>query len=158
MPRNSRLKWAVPYEPGYIEVRGYNGGTLAATKRVETVGRAAAVRLTPDRTGIKADSQDVSMVTIEIVDEQGRIVPTAGNVIMLRATGGGKIIGVCNGDPSCHINESETTYPAFNGRLMVFVQAGTDAGPITLEATSVGLEEAGTTITTKQYASSPSLP
>ena len=158
MPRNSRLKWNVPYEPGYIEVRGYNGGTLAATQRVETTGRAAAVRLTPDRARIKADNQDVSMVTLEIVDAQGRLVPVAGNEIELSVKGSGKIIGVCNGDPSCHINENETPYPAFNGLLMVFVQAGTDVGPITLEATSVGLEEAGTIITAEECTPSPSVP
>jgi len=158
MPRNSRLKWAVPYEPGYIEVRGYSSGKLAATKRVETTGQAAAVRLTPDRANIKADNQDVSMVTVEVVDAQGRLVPAAGNEITLRVKGSGRIIGVCNGDPSCHIKENATTYPVFNGLLMVFVQAARDPGPITLEATSAGLEKANTIITAEESMPRPFLP
>ena len=36
--------------------------------------------------------------------------------------------------------ENQTTYPVFNGLLMVFVQAGSSAGPINLKAESRGLK------------------
>ena len=56
--------------------------------------------------------------------------------------GGGEIIGICNGDPACHVNEDQTTYPAFNGLLMVYVKAGFIDGPITLKAQAQGLKTA----------------
>ena len=43
---------------------------------------------------IKANNQDVSMVTMKIVDEKGRIIPTANNMIDLSISGNGKIIGI----------------------------------------------------------------
>ncbi|MFC1737719.1 beta-galactosidase GalA [Planctomycetota bacterium] len=142
MPRNSHLEWTAEYEPGYIEVKGYKEDKLVATKKIETTGEPAAIRLKPDRTKIKADNMDVSLVTVEVVDDKGRVVPTANNEISFSISDNGKIIGVCNGDPGCHIPEKGTTYPVFNGLMMVFVQSGWDAGEITLEALSKGLRTA----------------
>ena len=158
VPRNSRLKWAVPYEPGYIEVRGYNGGNLAATKRVETPGRPTSIRLKPDRNKIKADNQDISLITIEIIDDKGRIVPTANNDIKLTICGNGKIIGVCNGDPSCHVLENQTIYPVFNGLMMVFVQSGWNTDSITIKAEAQGLEKAQVSIEAEACEPKPFVP
>jgi beta-galactosidase len=142
MPRNSHLEWKVKYEPGYIEARGYNGDWLVATDREDTTGQAAAIALKPDRTKIKADNRDVSLVTVKIVDEKGRFVPTANDKITLTISDNGKIIGRCNGDPACPVGESRTTFPAFNGLLMAFIQSGFEAGPIKLKAEAPGLQSA----------------
>jgi beta-galactosidase len=146
MPRNSHLEWKVKYEPGYIELRGYNSGWLVATDRKETTGKAVAIRLKPDREKIKADNHDVSQVTVEIIDKKGRMVPTANNEITFSVNDNGKVIGACNGDPACHVPESQTIYPAFNGLLMVYVQSGFEAGEITLKAEAQGLKKAEVTI------------
>ncbi|GAI12518.1 unnamed protein product [marine sediment metagenome] len=84
MPRNSHLEWKVKYEPGYIELRGYNAGQLVATDRQESTGKAVTIRLKSDREKIKADNHDVSQVTVEIIDKKGRMVPTANNQITLK--------------------------------------------------------------------------
>ena len=60
------------------------------------------MQLIPDRTSLKADDQDVSVITIEAKDIKGRPVPTADNEIEFSLEGPGKIIGVGNGDPSSH--------------------------------------------------------
>ena len=146
VPRNSRARWNVEFQPGFIEARGYNNGKLVAKHRRQTTGKVAAIRLKPDRTKIKAGNQDVSLVTVEVVDDKGRIVPTANNEITLTICNNGRIIGVCNGDPSCHVLENQTTYPVFNGLMMVFVQSGWNTGPITLKAEAKGLEKAQVSI------------
>ena len=153
--RNSRAKWDVVYQPGFIEARGYNDGKHVATTRRETTGKAAAIRLKPDRKKIKADNQDVSLVTVEIVDEKGRLVPTANDALTFSLSGSGKIIGLCNGDPSCQLLENETTYPVFNGLTMVFIQSSSKAGPMTLRAQGAGLEEAEVAIEAEPLARRP---
>jgi beta-galactosidase len=45
---------------------------------------------------------DVSVITVSVFDSQGRIVPVASNKIHFELNGPGKILGVGNGDPSCH--------------------------------------------------------
>ena len=95
-------KWKVRYAPGTLSARGYRAGQLVAETKVETTGAPAAVVLTPDRPAIDASGEDVAVVTVAIVDDQGRIVPTAGNKVTFALTGPGRIIGVGNGDPTCH--------------------------------------------------------
>jgi beta-galactosidase len=102
MKRNSKLTWKVKYAPGTLSARGFNGGKVVAETKVETVGEPAAVQLTPNRTIISADAEDVSVITVSVTDTQGRIVPVAANKISFELSGAGKILGVGNGDPSCH--------------------------------------------------------
>ena len=101
MPRNGHLEWKVAYAPGVLEARGYHGGKVVATTRVETTGAPAQLVLTPDRAVINADGADAVAFTVTAHDAQGRTVPTAGNLVNFEVTGG-RIIGVGNGDPGCH--------------------------------------------------------
>jgi beta-galactosidase len=102
MPVNSHLEWQVPYAPGILSAKGYKNGQVVAEARKVTAGDPAAVALTPDRGSIQADGEDVSVVTVEVRDKEGRPVPTASNEIRFSLEGPGKIIGVGNGDPICH--------------------------------------------------------
>ncbi len=111
MPRNSELKWKVPYAPGTLSAAGYRNGKVVAETKVETTGAPAAVQLTPDRTVIGADGEDVSVITVAVTDAAGRIVPTAGNPIQFSLDGPGRIIGVGNGDPSCHEPDGYVSAP-----------------------------------------------
>jgi beta-galactosidase len=102
MERNSHLTWMVKYEPGTLSAKGDNGGKVIAETKVETTGAPAAVRLAPDRSTINADGEDVSVFTVSVTDARGRIVPVATNLVHFELSGPGRIIGVGNGDPSCH--------------------------------------------------------
>jgi beta-galactosidase len=107
MPRNGHLEWKVAYAPGALEARGYRGGKVVATTRVETTGAPAQLVLTPDRAAINADRADVAVFTVSTRDAQGRTVPTAENLVNFEVTGG-RIIGVGNGDPGCHESDRFT--------------------------------------------------
>ena len=102
MERNSHLEWMVKYEPGTLSAKGYNDGKPIMETKVETTGEPAAVRLEPDRTTINADGEDIGVITVSMRDAQNRIVPTAMNLVHFNLSGPGKILGVGNGDPSCH--------------------------------------------------------
>ncbi|MDB6017467.1 MAG: glycoside hydrolase family protein [Pedosphaera sp.] len=111
MKRNSKLSWQVKYEPGTLSAKGYNGGKVVAETKVETTGEPASVQLTPNRTTINANGEDVSVFTVSVADAQGRIVPVASNLIHFEASGAGKILGVGNGDPSCHEPDTFISQP-----------------------------------------------
>jgi beta-galactosidase len=102
MPQNGHLEWKVRFQPGVLLARGYEDGQEILSARTETTGEAAAVHLRADRNVIKADGEDVSVVTVRVVDAGGLTVPTAGNQIDFTLDGPGRIIGVGNGDPSSH--------------------------------------------------------
>jgi beta-galactosidase len=74
----------VAYAPGTLEAIAYDTQhKVVATTRLETAGPAARIKLTPHTapTGLHADASDLALVDIEIVDAQGRRVPTALNMV-----------------------------------------------------------------------------
>lgn len=102
MEQNGHASWNVPYAPGALVARSYRAGREIATSSVETTGPAVGLRLTSHHPQIAADTTDLAMVSVEVVDAAGRVVPTADQEITFSLTGPGKIIGVGNGDPSSH--------------------------------------------------------
>jgi beta-galactosidase len=147
--KDQHLAWSVKYAPGSIEARGYKDGRQVITAKRETTGPAAKLILRPDRQEIAADGEDVAMLVVEVQDAQGRVVPVTDNEVTFNVTGPGKVIGVGNGDPTSHESDIGTSRKAFSGLCMAIVQSMKLAGTITVEATSIGLEGATATITSK---------
>src|SRR5207249_2932705 len=135
------------------------GSQEMAQVKVETTGAAARIKLLPDRSAIQADGEDVSMVTVEVVDAQGRVVPAAENEVSF-AIEGGKILGVGSGDPSSH--EPDKAPPGgrkvFNGLAQVIVQSMQKPGDIMLSATSPGLQPADVKIQAERCVVRPAVP
>lgn len=102
MPRHGHLSWNVEYTPGALLARGFRNGQEIATTKIETTGEPAALALIPDRTRLDADGRDISLITVEARDAQGRLVPTANIPVTFTLHGPGRILGVGNGDPSSH--------------------------------------------------------
>ncbi len=110
MKPNSKLSWQVKYAPGTLSAKGFDdAGNVIAEIKVETTGDATQIQLTPDGRTINADGEDVAVFTVAALDAQGRVSPVAQNKINFSIEGAGKIIGVGNGDPSCH--EADTIVP-----------------------------------------------
>lgn len=148
MPRNGHLDWQVVYQPGALEARGYRGGKVVQTTRVETTGAPTQVGLQPDRDeGVRADGADVVVFTVYALDAQNRPVPTASNRVKFTVTGG-RIIGVGNGDPSCHESDQGSERSLFNGLAQVVVQTTRAAGPLKLTAEADGLAPAEAVVET----------
>ncbi|MFO8002153.1 MAG: beta-galactosidase GalA [Marinilabilia sp.] len=102
MEKNGHLEWQVPYEPGTVEALAYEDGKKVATETVETTNDAASLDLSADRPTIQGDHEDVSVVTVSVTDEEGRMVPDANRQVCFDIEGPGRIIGVGNGDPTSH--------------------------------------------------------
>jgi beta-galactosidase len=162
VPHLGHVEWKVRYEPGVIEARGSKDGKVVLTEKRETTGPAASIRLTADRTEIFADGEDVAVLKVEVLDKEGRPVPTAGNLISFKVSGQGTLIGVGNGDPNCQESDKEPKRSLFNGLAQVIVQSWKDAGEIRIEAVKEGwdgpeLMAAKLAITTKGVESRPAV-
>ena len=49
VPKDSHVAWNVSYQPGTLEARGFKGGQQVMVARRETVGNAAKLAITTDR-------------------------------------------------------------------------------------------------------------
>ena len=157
VPRNGHVAWTVPYAPGTIEARGFRGGAQVLTDVRRTTGAPARIALSPDRATLDANGEDVCVVTVEVRDADGLVVPVADNLVTFRVTGTGKLLGVGNGDPSCHQSDQGETRSAFNGLCCAIVQAAREAGELHVEATSPGLEPAQLVVPCRAAALRPAV-
>jgi beta-galactosidase len=158
----THLEWTVKYEPGVLEARGTKDGKVVLTEKRETTGAPESIRLTPGRTEINADGEDVCVLRVEALDKQGRPVPTADNPMVFQVSGEGSLIGVGNGDPNCQESDKEPKRSLFNGLAQVIVQSTRTPGTITVEAHSgdwppAKLQPMQVTITTKKVDLRPSV-
>jgi len=155
--RDGHVMWQVPWAAGALEARGYRGGAVVLTATRETTGPAAKLVLEADRPAIGADGEDVSVVTVRVVDADGRTVPVADDEATFQLTGPGRILGVGNGDPSSHEADKGTVRRAFNGLCMAIVQASKTPGALTLEATAPGLASGSVTVQCRPAAPRPAV-
>lgn len=143
MPRNSHLIWKVPYKPGMVKAVAMKNGRKIEAK-METTGEPVKIVLAPDRKVIAADGKDATVINVTAIDKKGREVPDAQSLIKFKVDGGAKIIGVGNGDPSCHEPDKylDGNYQRslFNGKCQLILQSGKAAGDVRVEASSEGLE------------------
>jgi beta-galactosidase len=130
----THLEWKVKYEPGVLEARGTKDGKVVLAEKRETTGEPESIRLTPDRTEIHADGEDVTIVRVEVLDKEGRAIPTADPTISFKVSGEGALIGVGNGDPNCQESDKAPKRSLFNGLAQVIVQSSKLAGTIAIEA------------------------
>ncbi|MGH8179381.1 MAG: beta-galactosidase, partial [Steroidobacteraceae bacterium] len=87
-----------------------------------------------DRSEIAADGEDVAIVRVEVLDDAGRPVPTADNLIKFSISGEGALLGVGNGDPNCQESDKQPMRSLFNGLAQLIVQATRNPGMLVIEA------------------------
>lgn len=153
MPKNGYLKWKATYQPGRVVAIGYKNGKRLLTQTIETTKPAAKVMLKTDRQQITADGRDVAVVTVEIQDTRGRIVPNACPLLTLSLQGDGRILGVGNGNPAYlgedHPREKDChqfQIPAFNGLAQVLIQSGKTPTQLVLSCTGDKLTSGSITL------------
>lgn len=146
-----RLMWNdVVYQPGEIRVVAYDeDGNAAAEKTVRTAGKAAAIKLTPDRSVLKADGEDLCYLNVSLTDKDGNPVPADSRLVQVKVSGAGSFKAIANGDPTCLESFQEPQMHLFSGQLTVLVQSGSEPGDITVEVSGKGVKKAVVKIKTE---------
>ena len=143
-----RLRWNnVKYEPGEIKVVAYDyDGTPKGEKIIRTAGAPARIVLKADRNSISSKGEDLSFVTVSVVDKDGNPCPTATNKMKFNVSGAAQFRAACNGDATSLVAFNSTEMPLFSGELVVVVE-GLKRGAATLSVSADGLTTATLPIT-----------
>ncbi|KUJ61477.1 glycoside hydrolase [Flavobacteriaceae bacterium CRH] len=141
------VMWKVPFQPGTLKAISRKNGKTVLETEIKTAENPSNLKLTADRSTIKADGNDLSFVTVDILDSKGTLAPNANNEINFSLKGNGKIVGVCSGDPVSHESYKGSKHTALNGKCLVIVQSGNKTGRLELTAKANGLKQATIVIT-----------
>ncbi|KAK8118870.1 uncharacterized protein PG998_003496 [Apiospora kogelbergensis] len=138
-----RFRWDdVVYAPGDLRVVAYKDGKAWAEDTKRTVGAAAKLNVTVDRSSIAATGEDLAFVSVAVVDAKGDVVPEAANEITFSTgSAAGEIVATDNGQPTDQTPFPSKTRKAFSGLALAIVKgkAG-QAGEVVVEAKAEGLE------------------
>jgi len=145
-----RLMWMdVKYEPGTLKVIALDdNGNPALEKEIKTAGKPFKIVLSPGVKTLKANGEDLSYVTVSVVDKNGIPCPTATNQLKFKVEGKGTYRAACNGDATSLELFHLPTMKLFSGKLVVLVQSKEEAGEIKLSVSGKGLKKGKITLNT----------
>ena len=147
-PDTYTASFEIPYEPGQLKACIVKGKKETASAELNTTGSPASIRLTADRSKIKADKNDLSYVKIEVLDKDGRVIPDCDIPLEIKSSGKGSVIASGNGSADEMRSFRSLTPKAFRGKAIAIVQPDMQAGNIHLTVSAKGLPEANITIET----------
>ncbi|MEI7828978.1 MAG: glycoside hydrolase family 2 TIM barrel-domain containing protein [Prolixibacteraceae bacterium] len=133
-------KWQVPYQSGILKAIGFSGGKQIKVFELKTAEKPKSIRLTADRNIIKADGQDLSYVTIGIVDQNGNLNPKADDLVNFEIKGPGRIVAVGNANPVSLESYQQPQRKAWRGKCLIIIQSDRQMGNIALTAKSANLK------------------
>ncbi|HSD07116.1 beta-galactosidase GalB [Flavobacterium sp.] len=135
-----RIRWdEVVYEPGILKVVTYKDGKPWANDEVKTTEKASKLSLQADRKIIKNDGQDLSFITIKVLDKNGDLVADSKNEITVEVKGSGELVATDNGDPADMNSFISKKRNALGGLVLAIVKAN-QKGAIKIKVSSNGLQ------------------
>ena len=140
--------FTLPYQPGILRAEGGK-----ETVSLQTAAETNTIRLTADRTTLKADGQDLAFITVELTDGNGIVNLTANNELTASVSGPATLIGFGNADIKDCDRYTDSTHKAWKGRALLVVRSTGKKGKATITVQGKGLKTARVDLS---FTSSPS--
>ena len=133
----------VPYEAGTLRAEA-NGQSVT----LNTAGEPACLRLTADRSVITANGQDLSFVTVEVVDRKGNVCPDAAIPCEAIVKGQGQLMAFASADLKDCEPYTSPRVTTWHGRALLVVRSTEKKGNVQVSIKS-SLRAATLTIKSK---------
>ena len=123
--------FSVPYEAGTLRAEaGGRSITLA------TAGAPARLRLTADRQTVTADGQSLAFITVEVVDQSGRLCPEAAIPCDVLVSGQGRLMAAASADLKDREPTTSNRVTTWKGRAMIVVRSTAKRGKMQVSVKS----------------------
>jgi beta-galactosidase len=150
-PVNNKMvaRFKVSYQPGELRAIGLSDGQRVASASLRTAGEPTEIRLTADRSKIRADRNDLAYVTVEIVDQHGTVVPNAAIPVRFTVSGAGELAATGSPSPNDASSFHRPLHQTYEGRCLAILRPQGQAGKITLKAEAAGVKAATIVVQTR---------
>lgn len=133
--------YEICYEPGELLAVSYRNGEETGRYAVETAGEEVELSVTADRSCIHADGEDLSFLTVRLVDSFGRENLWASKEVEIAVKGDGVLQGYGSADPQATSGYQDAVWKTFDGQVMAVVRAGYTKGIIRVTFRAEGCRE-----------------
>jgi len=137
-----KAEFDVPYAAGELKAIALSNGSQIAEVKFKTAAQPAALRLKADRQSIRRDRNDLSYVILEVVDQDGEVVPDATVPVTFSISGEGELAAAGSANPKDIRSFRQPRPTTYHGRALVIVRPKGSAGTVTLQAETDGLASA----------------
>ncbi len=134
-------KWQTKYEPGKVEVVSYVGKMESGRFEISTA-QDPKLTISQDKDEIRAGSNDLCYIDIELKDENGVLNMTSEKKIKVSIDGPGTLAGCGSADPKTEEKYNEDTHMTYQGRMQAIIRAGKEKGIVQVKVASEGMDDA----------------
>ncbi len=136
----SPVSYRLTFQPGTIKATGRINGREVAVHEMQTAGNPSAIRISASKTTLENDWNDVSIVRVQLVDENGIPSPNRDQVLTFEMEGDGELLGLDNGARDSHESFISNKRRTARGQAMAIVRAAAGSGNFKLKVSGDGLE------------------
>ena len=140
-PMPNLAEFEAVYEAGKIEAISYSDGKEISRDSICTVGQAADIRLSCEKSILKADGHDAAFVMIDVIDSEGRTLPDASIKLTAKLEGPALLAGFGSGNPITDENYTHATTQTFRGQACAVLRSGYKEGEIKLTIKAEAFEK-----------------
>lgn len=137
------------FEPGILESISYTGDNKVSSQLIRSAGKPSGIRINSDKSELTADGQSLCFAVVEIVDEEGNLVPTAEMKAIAKVEGAATLAAFGTGRPVTDENYTKGEFTSYKGRLLAIVRAGYEVGMAKLTVSIEGLDDVSVEIPVK---------
>ena len=142
------IGWDVPYKEGVLKAEGFDAsGNKVSEYEIRPSLRPAALTAKADKSELKAGG--LVQVSVEVVDDNGRVVALGDNEITCSIDGPAVLLGLESANMTDTGNWNDNVQRACRGRLIAFVRTAEDPGRITIRFTAPYLKGAAVSVVTR---------
>lgn len=124
--------YEINYEAGELLAISYQNGVEVGRFRIATATDKVDVKVEVDRKCLDADGEDLSFITLSLVDEVGNINMNISKKIEISIEGAGVLAAFGNADPQSIGSYQDTIWNTYDGYAMAVIRSGEKPGKIHL--------------------------
>jgi beta-galactosidase len=137
-----KAEFEVTYAPGELKAVAFSKGEKIAELVFKTAGKPARLRLVADRKSIQRKRTDLSFVTLEVLDQDGQLVPDAVLQATFSVSGAGELAACGTANPKDPESFRQPRLKTFHGRALAIVRPKGIAGQVTVRVQADGFPPA----------------
>jgi hypothetical protein len=132
--------WTVPFEPGTLKAVAIDTQNKIHEYILKTTGDPTTLTASIDTKQLSIEKRGIAHIELTLVDDRNNPVFQAKNLITCVVTGPVTLLGLENSNPRDTTQYKTIGRPAYKGRLVAYIQAGTKQGGATVTFSSPGIK------------------
>jgi beta-galactosidase len=139
-------QFVVPYKEGELTAVGFKNGFEVARQSLKTAGNPSQLKITAEADFISASSDDLAYFNVEVLDDNGVLVPNAEIPVLFEIEGNCTLQAVGNGNPIDMKSFQQPKVNTFRGKCQIIIRSCSESDKIKVTAKSNGLKSGTSTV------------